>query len=463
MIPVAAYAGRRVGVLGLGRSGLAAARALRAGGAEPICWDDDEAARAGAGDFALANVARHREAGGLAALIVSPGIPHLYPEPHAAVRRARENAIPIDNDVGLFFAALADLASRGAGADAAPPRVVAVTGSNGKSTTTALIHHILREAGRAAQMGGNIGRGVLDLDPPRRGETIVLELSSYQVELARRLAPDVAVFLNLSPDHLDRHGGRGGYYAAKRRLFEIGAPAAAVIGIDEPEGRHLASISDRPTIVSVRAGPQGEGPAVFVDRHGLIERRDGRTRAIDMRGAEGLRGAHNRQNAAAAYAACRAVGIEPRRIEAGLMTFPGLAHRMEKIAEIAGVAYVNDSKATNADAAAKALSSYDRIRWIAGGLPKEGGIRPLAPLFGRVAKAYLIGRAAEDFARALGDAPHEVSGDLASAVAAAAAEAEPGETVLLAPACASFDQFASFEARGEAFRDAVKRLEKTAS
>ncbi|MEM7742554.1 MAG: UDP-N-acetylmuramoyl-L-alanine--D-glutamate ligase [Pseudomonadota bacterium] len=460
MIPVTAYEGQRVGVLGLGRSGLATARALRAGGAIPVCWDDREDSRSAAEDFEIADLTREREAADLDALIVSPGIPHLYPEPHKAVQRAWDNGIPVDNDVGLFFAALADVEPED---DEAPwPQVIAVTGSNGKSTTTALIHHILSHAGRPTQMGGNIGRGVLDLAPPGAGEIVVLELSSYQIELARTLAPDIAVFLNLSLDHLDRHGGMGGYFAAKRRLFEAGAPETTIIGVDETEGRYLASIVARPTLISATTRLRGDGRSVFMNKSHLTEWRGKQIAAIDLRDAEALRGAHNHQNACAAYAACRAVGLNPRQIEPALTTFPGLAHRMEKIAEIAGAAYVNDSKATNADAAEKALLSYDRIRWIAGGLPKEGGIAPLVPLLGRVAKTYLIGEAAEAFAATLGDAPHQVTGTLAAAVAAAHADAEPGETVLLSPACASFDQFPSFEARGDAFRAAVERLQEDA-
>jgi len=348
MIPILSYAGRRVGVLGLGRSGLATARALKAGGAEPVCWDDDEAAReAAAGEgFEVADLSREREAATLGCLVVSPGIAQLYPAPHPAVVRARAAGVPVDNDVGLFFAEFL-----GRDDEAEPePKIVAVTGSNGKSTTTALIHHILKAAGRPTQIGGNIGRGVLDLDMPEAGEVTVLELSSYQIELARTLAPDIAVFLNLTPDHLERHGGIGGYFAAKRRLFELGSPTRSVIGIDEPEGRSLASI---------------------------------------------------------------------------------------------------------ADAAEKALLAYDNIRWIAGGRPKAGGIEPLRPLFAKIAKAYLIGEAEAAFAATLGDTPHARCGTLAKAVGAARADARPGDVILLSPACASWDQFASFEARGEAFRALV--------
>ena len=342
--------------------------------------------------------------------------------------------------------------------------VVAITGSNGKSTTTALTAHVLAEAGRPVQVGGNIGRGVLDLDPAADGMVVVLELSSYQIELARALQPDIAVFLNLTPDHFDRHGGLGGYFAAKRRLFTQGGPARSIIGIDENEGRFLANAmreeagSGDPVItVSVTRKPAGVGWQVHARKGFLSEWRHGRQGAsIDLRAMATLPGAHNHQNACAAYAAARTLGIAPRQVEAALASYPGLAHRSELVATWRGVKIVNDSKATNVDSAGKALSSFERIHWIAGGRPKEGGIAALRPLFPRVAKAYLIGEAAQDFAATLGETPHVVAGTLDAAVAAALAEAEEGDVVLLAPACASFDQYESFEHRGAAFVAAVK-------
>ncbi|HUF55196.1 MAG TPA: UDP-N-acetylmuramoyl-L-alanine--D-glutamate ligase [Thermohalobaculum sp.] len=453
MIPATGFEGRRVGVLGLARSGLAAARALAAGGAVPVCWDDGEAARAKAeaAGLELADLNREREVASLDRLIVSPGIPHLYPEPNPVVASAMAAGVPVDNDIGLFFQALGRLDE--------PPKVVAITGSNGKSTTTALIAHCLRHAGLPAQMGGNIGRGVFDLEPPGEGGVLVLELSSYQIELARTLAPDVAVFLNITPDHLDRHGGMGGYFAAKARLFLEGAPERAVIGVDEPEGVYLANRIEEPVRLSVERKLRTDGWTVFMNRNHLTEWRAGRQQAaVDMRQSLTLRGAHNHQNAAAAWAACRALGLAPRRIEAALMDFPGLAHRLERLGEADGVVYVNDSKATNADAAEKALMAYDNIRWIVGGRAKDGGIDVLRPLFGKVVKAYLVGEAAEAFARTLADRPHEVCGTIEAAVARASAEAAPGEVVLLAPACASFDQYPDFEARGEDFRAQVAPL-----
>lgn len=463
MIPVRGYAGHKVAVLGLGRSGLPTARALRAGGAEALVWDDGEAARAAAEaeGFALHDPRRPVAFEGVKAMIVSPGIPHLYPAPHPAILAAWEAGVAVDNDIGLFFRSFAtpdwDAFDR-------TPQVVCVTGSNGKSTTTALIAHVMAEAGRPVQVGGNFGRGALDLDPAEDGMVVVLELSSYQIDLARALQPDVAVFLNLSDDHLDRHGGRGGYFAAKRRLFTEGGPARSIIGVDENEGRYLANVlreeagtGDPVIAVSVTRKLPGAGWNVTARKGFLAEWRGGRqTASIDLRGIARLPGAHNHQNACAAYAAARHLGLGPKAIEAALASYPGLAHRSELVAEWNGVRIVNDSKATNADAAEKALGSFERIRWIAGGKPKEGGIEPLRPWFDRVAKAYLIGEAAEDFARTLGETPHVVTGTLEAAVAAALAEAEPGEVVLLAPACASFDQFPSFEHRGRAFVAAVR-------
>jgi UDP-N-acetylmuramoylalanine--D-glutamate ligase len=464
MIEVQGFEGRRVAVLGLGRSGMATARALMAGGAVPVLWDDSPEARgaAEAAGFATIDLTRAAAFEGMAALIVSPGIPHLYPRPNPVVVRALEAGVPVDNDIGLFFRSFA---TSGWDAFDQPPRVVCVTGSNGKSTTTALIHHILQEAGRPTQMAGNIGRGVLDLDPPQDGEVIVLELSSYQTELARALTPDVAVFTNLSPDHLDRHGGMGGYFAAKRRLFSEGGPDRAVIGVDEVEGRFLANqmaegaVDDRVIRISSGQKLDDHGWAVFARKGFLAEWRKGRqVAAIDLRGIGGLPGAHNHQNACAAYAAVRALGVGPKQIEEAFQSFAGLPHRSQLVGERGGVRFVNDSKATNVDSAAKALQAFPRIRWIAGGLGKDGGIAALAPYLTSVSKAYLIGHSARDFALQLGDTPHEICETMERAVARAAAEAEAGEVVLLAPAAASFDQYPNFEKRGEDFTARVQAI-----
>ena len=461
MIPVRGYDGQRVAVLGLGRSGLAACAALAAGGADVVAWDDGQAARdaAVAADVVLSDLSRPEDWADIVVLIVSPGIPHLYPEPHPIVAQAWAHGVAVDNDIGLFFRSYAtpewDRFDR-------MPRVVCVTGSNGKSTTTALIGHILEASNRAVQLGGNIGRGVLDLDPAHDGEIVVLELSSYQIELARALSPDIAVFLNLSPDHLDRHGGMGGYFAAKQRLFTLGGPERAIIGVDQIEGQFLANQiredADHgdPVIRLSVERKLSDGWTVTARKGHLAERRRGKQVAsIDLREMPRLPGTHNHQNALAAYAVCRALGLGARDIAAAMESYPGLKHRCQIVAEIDGVTYVNDSKATNADAAEQALLAFDNIHWIAGGVPKEGGIAPVASHFGRVKRAYLIGQAAAEFSATLGDHPHEISETLDAALAAARAAARPGDVILLAPACASFDQFASFEARGDAFEALV--------
>lgn len=466
MIPVQGVENQTIAVLGLGRSGRATAAALREGGATVIAWDDsaDTRATAEAEGWTLADLTRDtgwRDR--IDALITSPGIPHLYPHPHPAIEQALRRGVPVDNDIGLFFRSFATM---GWDEFDSPPRVICVTGSNGKSTTTALIHHILTENGRPSQMGGNIGTGVLSLAAPEDGEVVVLELSSYQTDLARALTPDVAVFTNLSPDHMDRHSGMGGYFAAKRRLFAEGGPDRCVIGVDEDEGRYLANQTaqgpqdDRVIRISVEEKLDGFGWSVSARKGFLSEWRKGRQVAsIDLRTVTGLPGAHNHQNACAAYAACRSVGLAPRDIEAAFHTFAGLPHRSQTIADIGGVRWVNDSKATNVDSAEKALMAFDNIRWIVGGMGKEGGIASLAPQFSRVKKAYLIGHSARDFALQLSGTPHEVVDTMEAAVARAAAEAEPGDTVLLAPASASFDQYPNFEKRGEHFTQLVHALQ----
>ncbi len=463
MIPVRAFEGRKVAVLGLGRSGTPAVLALQAGGAEVIAWDDDVASRdrAAAQGIRLLDLSKPESFGGVDCMVVSPGIPHLYPRPHPAVDLAMRLGIKLDNDVGLFFLAFESMVRDDF--DQAP-QVVCVTGSNGKSTTCALITHILGDAGRPVQLGGNFGRGALDLQPSEDRMVIVLELSSYQLELARTLRPDIGVFLNISPDHLDRHGGMGGYFAAKRRLFTAGVPQRSVIGVDEAEGRFLANtlrdgLSGDSGLISVSTTdkPRDDGWSVSARRGFLAEWRNGRQVAsIDLRKIGSLPGSHNHQNACAAYAVARSLGLGPKQIERGLSTYPGLRHRCQTIAEWNGIRIVNDSKATNADAAARSLGSFDHIRWIAGGRPKEGGIESIRPLFGRIAKAYLIGEAAAEFAATLGSVPHEVSITIDAAVQNAISEAQPGDSILLAPACASFDQFADFEARGDAFEKLVK-------
>ena len=461
MIPVRGFEGKKVAVFGLARTGLAAARSLAAGGADVVVWDEKAAAReaARAEGFALEDL-NSADWLALAALVLSPGVPLTHPEPHWTVKRAREAGVEIVGDIELFARSVA----------AAPahkrPKIVAITGTNGKSTTTALVGHVCSQAGRDVRIGGNIGVGVLGLDDMHGGAVYVLELSSYQLDLTSSLKPDVAIILNISPDHLERHGDMEGYVAAKRRiLLNQGKGDTAIVGVDDPWCAHIVTeitAANRRTIVPISAR-RSMGRGVYALQGMLYNATGDRvTEVTDLTRAASLPGRHNWQNAAAAYAAARALGIPDQVAAQGLMTFPGLAHRMETVGAIGRVRFVNDSKATNADAARQALSSYPKVYWIAGGQPKSGGIDSLADLFGAVAKAYLIGEAEDAFAATLGGhVPFARSGTIDAAVRAAFEDARAGgedAIVLLSPACASFDQFADFEDRGEAFRAAVHDL-----
>jgi len=489
MIPVPGFEGRRVAVFGLGRSGITAARALRAGGAIPILWDDGEAGRAQAeGEgFTVEDLAA-ADWSDFAALVLSPGAPLTHPKPHWTVDLARAAGVPVLGDVELFARALA------ARPKDQRPRVVAITGTNGKSTTTALIGWVLKSAGLTVHVGGNIGVGVLDLPAPTPDAVYVIEVSSYQLDLTTTFAPDVAILTNISPDHLDRHGGMDGYVAAKRRIFAgQGADGVALVGVDEDWGQGIASeLSQRVITISSSAHPRESGDLGLSSGHDAEDQRlapplsvkrpqnwvpafagmsgvaavpgaiwsEGRE-LVNLSTARSLPGRHNAQNAAFAYATARALGLDHDAAVAGLLSFPGLAHRMEAVGRLGSVRFINDSKATNADAARQALASYTSVFWIAGGVPKAGGIADLADLFPRIAKAYLIGDAAPAFAATLADTPHVIARTLDAAVAAAAADAASAggdQIVLLSPACASFDQFKDFEARGEAFRAAVLAL-----
>ncbi|WP_269514411.1 UDP-N-acetylmuramoyl-L-alanine--D-glutamate ligase [Brevundimonas subvibrioides] len=468
MIPVPGFEGRRVAVFGLGRSGITAARALKAGGALPILWDDGVSGRmqAQAEGFVVEDLTT-ADWSGFAALVLSPGAPLTHPKPHWTVDRASAADVPVLGDIELFARALAALP------DGQRPRVVAITGTNGKSTTTALIGWVLKQAGMTVHIGGNIGIGVLALPTPSPDAVYVVEVSSYQLDLTTTFAPDVAILTNISPDHLDRHGGMEGYVAAKTRLFQqMVSGQLAVVGVDEGYGqavaRDLATLRGRRVTV-VSTSPYGVPlvetamSALAAPQRVLFENGEP---VVDLTAARSLPGRHNGQNAAFAYAAARAVGVSQATAVEGLMTFPGLAHRMETVGHLGPVRFVNDSKATNADAARQALMSWPTSYWIAGGRAKDGGIEDLRDLFPRVAKAYLIGEAAADFARTLGDTPHVIAGDMATAVTLAAADAKAAggdPVVLLSPACASFDQFPDFEVRGEAFRAAVLNLGATPS
>ena len=461
MIPVLGFEGRTVAVFGLARTGLAAARALLAGGARVALWDDNPKVREAAETegFELTDLTRADWAD-FAAIMLSPGVPLTHPAPHWTVERAREAGVEIVGDIELFARTV------NASPEHKRPKIVAITGTNGKSTTTALIGHILAAAGRDVRIGGNIGYGVLALEDMHGGAVYVLELSSYQLDLTSSLHADVTVILNISPDHLERHGTMDEYVAAKRRiLLNQGKGDTAVIGVDDPWGQRICTeitAANRRTIVPISASKAMSRGVYALD--GLLYDATGERaqEVADLKRARSLPGRHNWQNAAAAYAAVKGLGVSGEEAAQHLMTFPGLAHRMETVATLGKVRFVNDSKATNADAARQAMSSYPKFFWIAGGLAKTGGIESLTDLFPRIEKAYLVGEAAPAFSDTLrGLAPAVDAGTIESAVGLAYEDARATgheAIVLLSPACASFDQFADFEQRGEAFRAAVQRL-----
>ncbi len=462
MIPITTFAGRDVAVFGLARSGLASARALKAGGARVHAWDDSDVnrAKAEAAGVPVSDI-NARDWRSFAALVLSPGVPLTHPAPHRVVSLAQAVGVPIMGDVELFAREVNALPA------SARPKIIAITGTNGKSTTTALEHWILKQAGRDVRMGGNIGTAVLELAPLHAGAIYVLELSSYQLDLVETLRCDAAVLLNMSPDHIDRHGDMAGYTAAKKRIFNNqGAGDWAIVGVDDRicAGICTSLTASAPQIVSPISAGQALGRGVCVVGRKLYDALGARAEAIvDLETAPALMGRHNAQNAAAAYAAARAVGVDPRVIAQALQSFPGLEHRLERAGVVQGVRFINDSKATNADAAAQALAVYPKVYWIAGGRPKEGGIEPLRHFFPRVEHAFLIGEAQEEFAKTLeGAVKTTLAGDLETAVEyayrAARASGDPHPVVLLSPACASQDQFTDFEARGDAFKALVAKL-----
>jgi len=460
VIPITTSAGKKVALFGLGGSGLASASALLAGGADVIAFDDDAAsvAKARAAGIPTADL-RQANWAKISALVLSPGVPLTHPAPHWVVALAHQAGVEVIGDIELFCR------ERRAIAPDAP--FVAITGTNGKSTTTALIAHLAAAAGMDAQLGGNIGTAILSLQPPRASRmqparVHVIECSSYQIDLAPSLDPSIGILINLTEDHLDRHGTMENYAAVKERLV-AGVPkdGTVIVGVDDERCRAIADRLDRSgkrvVRISVREKP----------RDGLYVEAGGITRAEDfiaeLTGIGSLRGLHNAQNAACATAAALALGLEPEAIQTGLRSFPGLPHRMEEVGRRGKVLFVNDSKATNTDSAAQALACFAAIYWIAGGKPKTGGIESLRGFFPRIRKAYLIGEAADEFAATLGDAaPHEIDGTLDKALAAAARDAEASSAaepvVLLSPACASFDQYRNFEVRGDAFRSLVRAL-----
>ncbi len=458
MIPVKGYKNCFVGVLGLGLTGLATAKALKSGGAFPLCWDDDPSIRRKAQKVGVdtCDLRVDLNLNKVSVLIVSPGIPHLYPEPHPIVLKALKKGIVIDNDISLFFRsfALESWANF-----QTTPKVICVTGSNGKSTTTALLEHILSENNFVVESGGNIGKAALSLEPGRDGEIKILEISSYQAELARSLQPDLAVFLNFTQDHSERHAGKGGYFAAKSRLFTMGGPDRCIIGVDEIEGLFLSNVirenllSAEPVILfSVDSSLKGSNWTIFYRKGFLVEWRKGRQIAsIDLREKFNLFGRHNYQNVCAAYACCRSLGLSPKKIGTALDTFKGLRHRAEILGRKKGVLFVNDSKATNSASAFQSLKNFKNIHWIVGGKEKYPGIESLIPVHQNVKKIYLIGSSEERFSEKLGEIGHFKCQSLENAFQVAFKKSRKGDTILLAPACSSFDQFSSFEERGDKF------------
>jgi UDP-N-acetylmuramoylalanine--D-glutamate ligase len=456
MIVPRSFANQTVAVFGLARSGISSVRALIAGGAKVYAWDDRQPAqRTGAELGARVAPIAAWPWDRIAALVLSPGVPLTHPAPHEVVTAARKAGAEIIGDMELFAR------ERRSAPETSPrPPLIATTGTNGKSTTTALIGHILASCGYAAEIGGNIGKPVLDLNPPAPRTAYALEVSSYQIELSPSLAPDIGVLTNITPDHLDRHGSMENYVAVKTRLLEQTAKAGEVcIGVDDAYCAAIHSrfaAGDGPEAIPVSVG-KVLGRGVFVLDGVLYDAQSSHAAKImDLRRAAHLPGAHNWQNAALAYAAIRALVQDRSGIAEAIASFPGLPHRMEEVGRLGKVRFINDSKATNADAAERALKCFNDVFWIAGGRAKDGGIESLAPLFPRIRKAYLIGEAADTFARTLQGTPFEICGTLDKAAAAAAHDAQVSNVaapvVLLSPACASFDQFRDYEQRGDAFR-----------
>ncbi len=459
MIPVTSFAGKTVAVFGLGGSGLASCHALKAGGAEVVAGDDGaerlaEAAKAG---FITADL-RTVDWSRFAALILTPGAPLTHPAPHWSVVMARQAGVEVIGDIELFCR------ERQRHAPDAP--FVAITGTNGKSTTTALTAHLMRVAGYDTQMGGNIGTAILSLEPPRKGRVHVIEMSSYQIDLTPSLDPAVGILINVSEDHIDRHGTLEHYAGVKERLVAgVQSQGTAIIGVDDIWCRAAADRIEQAGKRVVRISVKNSVPdGIYVDRETIWRASGGaRSEVAKIGGIGSLRGLHNAQNAACASACALALGVAGDVLQKGLRSFPGLAHRMEQVGRRDHVLFVNDSKGTNADAAAHALSSFPDIFWIAGGKPKAGGITGLTEYFPRIRKAYLIGEAAPEFAGTLGaTVPHEISQTLDVAVEHAARDAQVSglkeAVVLLSPACASFDQYRNFEIRGAKFRDLVQAL-----
>ncbi len=449
------FKGKKVGVFGLGRSGNATVDALLRGGAQVLAWDDAPAAAELARENGLPVVNLHEtDFASLDSYVLSPGVPLTHPEPHWSVKKARASGVEIIGDTEILAREIT-----GSGA-----RLIAITGTNGKSTTTALTGHVLASAGLNVHVGGNIGTAALLLPPPSADAVYVIELSSYQIDLMPSLKPDVGILMNLTPDHLDRHGSMENYAAVKARMFALqDENDLAAISVDDKWCAAIVADAAKHTTIGTFTVRSNDA-LVSCDGDTINDARDGARVALVA--ARALRGLHNAQNACAAYIAARRLGLTPEQIEAGFGSFPGLAHRMEEVGAAGRVVFINDSKATNADAAEKALGSFQRIYWIAGGQAKQGGIASLEPLFHRVARAYLIGQDAQALSAALkGKVDHVMAGTMAEAVTQAARDAAADASdaaevsVLLSPACASFDQYPNFEVRGDDFRALVLALD----
>jgi UDP-N-acetylmuramoylalanine--D-glutamate ligase len=454
MVELRDYTGQTLAVMGLGKSGMATLAALKNSGARVLVWDDNEAGRDAAtkAGFEITDLAK-ADWTKINSLILSPGIPHTYPEPHPVAALAKKHGVEIIGDVELLFRHFKNNA----------PRMVGITGTNGKSTTTALIAHILKSAGRNVEVGGNLGIPVLSFSQMAPDGFLVIEMSSFQAELTPSAAFDVTVWLNITPDHIDRHGDMQGYVNAKKKLLrDAGKKQVFICGVDDDYSRHVANeairgnhwqvteISSQKILPNGLSGVNGD---LYKDGEKLFTIKDAKT----------LPGAHNAQNIAAAFAACHALGVDTTSIEQAIFTYPGLPHRQQLVRTITGIRFINDSKATNADAASKALSCYDNIYWIAGGKPKDGGLNGLEEFMPRIRHAFLIGQASDDFASWLnGKTPATKSGTLEVAIKQAAAlaakEGKKDAVVLLSPACASYDQFKSYEHRGDEFVKFVAAL-----
>ncbi len=466
MIKVTLYRDKKVAVFGLGKSGIGSVKALAAGGTKVFAWDDNVSSREVLQKENIPGVTIQdpnfytwKE---ISALILAPGVPLTHPKPHPIVMLAREANCPIICDIELLNLSMPDA------------RFVAITGTNGKSTTTALIGHILKSAGIQTEIGGNIGISALDLEELGKGGVYVIETSSFQLDLIQKARFDVSLLLNITPDHLDRHGNMEGYTAAKERIFmNQQKQDTAIIGVDDKYSeelyKKLKSKMDIGSIISISNTRQLKEGIYMEDSKLYDNFFSGDERVFEFNDLKSLLGTHNWQNIAAAYAACFSLGVSKNIIIQSIKTFPGLKHRIEKVGEVRGVKFINDSKATNAEAAEKAILCFRDIYWIAGGLAKEGGIDALKKYFSRIRHVFLIGKAQDDFARTLeGKVSYTKSGDLKNALEQAAAMAMANKekssqlepVVLLSPACASFDQWKNFEERGDAFRNMVQELTK---